>query len=78
MIDHVAVMQLACGCVVVEVVAVCAAPCIRFSRFNVFLLPFQIEESKGTSATTVTRGRNHAWSLLVQVPSFMDGNSHYL
>ena len=71
-------MQLVCGCVVVEVVAVCVAPCIRFGRSNVFLLPFQIEEFEGTSATTVTRGWNHAWSLLVEVPSFMDGNSHYL
>ena len=49
-------MQLVRGCVVVEVVAVCAAPCIQFGQFNVFLLPFQIEESEGTSATTVTGG----------------------
>ena len=34
----------------------CAAPCIRFDRFNAFLLLFQKEESQGTSATTVTRG----------------------
>ena len=44
------------GCVVVEVVAVCAAPCIRFGRYNAFLLLFQIEESEGNSVTTVTRG----------------------
>ena len=43
------------GCVIVEVVAVCAAPCIWFGQFNAFLLLFQIEESKGTSATNVTR-----------------------
>ena len=49
-------LQLARGCVVAEAVAVCAAPCVQFGRFNAFLLPFQIEESKGTFATTVTRG----------------------
>ena len=69
MIDHIAVMQLACSCVVVEVVAVRAVSCIWFGQFNVFLLSFQIEEFEGTSATTVTRGWNHAWSLLVEVPS---------
>ena len=37
------------GCVVAEVVAVCAAPCIRFGQFNAFLMVFQIEESEGTS-----------------------------
>ena len=55
MICHVAVI-VATRVVVflAEVVAVCAAPCIRFGRFNAFLL-FQIEESKGNSVTTVTR-----------------------
>ena len=38
------------------------------------MLSFQIEESEGTSATTVTR---EPWSLLVEAPSFMDGNGHY-
>ena len=33
-----------------------AAPCIRFGGFNAFLLLFQVEESEGTSATTVTMG----------------------
>ena len=49
-------LQCARGCVVAEVVAVCVAPCIQFGRFNAFLLPFQIEESEVTSATTVTKG----------------------
>ena len=44
------------GCVVAEVVAVCAEPCIRFGRFNAFLLLSQKEESQGTSTATVTRG----------------------
>ena len=65
MICYVAVtVQRVRGCVAVEVAAVCAAPCVQFGRFNTFLLLFQIEESKGTSATTVTRGTimcvNHA------------------
>ena len=53
MICHVAVI-VATRVVVflAEVVAVCAAPCIRFGRFNAYLLLFQIEESEGTSATT--------------------------
>ena len=34
----------------------CAARCVRFGRFNAFLLLFQKEQSQGTSATTVTRG----------------------
>ena len=46
------------GCVVAEVVAVCAELCVRFGRFNAFLLLFQKEEPQGTSATTVTRGTN--------------------
>ena len=62
------------GYTVAKVVAVCAAPCIRFGRFNAFLLLFQKEQSQGTPATTVTRG---IMSLLVEVPSFMDGNTHY-
>ena len=57
---HIAVIVAAHACVVLlytaKVVAVCAAPCIRFGRFNAFLFLFQIEESKGTSAATVTRG----------------------
>ena len=48
-------LQRACSCVVAEVVAVCAAPCTRFGRFNASLLLFQTEEFEGTSATTVTR-----------------------
>ena len=56
MICHVAVTVAACGYIVAEVVAVCAAPCIRFGRFNAFLLLFQKEQSQGTPATTVTRG----------------------
>ena len=57
MICHVAVTVAVRACAVVLVVAVCAAPCVRFAigRFNAFLLLFQIEESEGTSATTVTR-----------------------
>ena len=51
----------------------CAAPCVRFGRFNAFLLLFQKEQSQGTPATTVTR---EPWNLLVEVPSFMDGNTH--
>ena len=62
------------SCVVAEVVAVCAVLYIWFGQFNAFLLLFQKEESEGTSATNVTRG---TWSLLVEVPSFKDGNSHY-
>ena len=54
----------------------CGAPRVRFGRFNTFLLPFQIEESEETSAATVTIKGNHR-ALLVTVPSFMDGNSHY-
>ena len=42
--------------IVAEVVAVCAAPCVPFGRFNAFLLLFQKEQSQGTPATTVTRG----------------------
>ena len=42
--------------IVTQVVAVCAAPCVRFGPFNAFLLLFQKEQSQGTSATTVTRG----------------------
>ena len=42
--------------IVAQVVAVCAAPCVRFGPFNAFLLLFQKEQSQGTSATTVTRG----------------------
>ena len=62
------------SCIVAEVIAVCAATCIRFGRFNAFLLPFQIEESEGTSATTVTRGNHGAyWG---KCHLFMDGNSH--
>ena len=57
-------VQPARGCVV----AMCAAPCIPFGRFNAFLLPFQTEESKGT-ATTV---KGEPWGLLVEVPSFTD------
>ena len=53
MICHVAVTVLAHGCVVAEVVAVCAEICVRFGRFNAFLLLFQKEQSQGTSATTV-------------------------
>ena len=49
-------LQCMYGCVVAEVVTVCAAPCVRFGQFNAFLLLFQIEESEGTSATTVTKG----------------------
>ena len=30
--------------------------CVRFGRFNAFLLLFQKEGSQGTSATTVTMG----------------------
>ena len=41
---------------------------------NAFLLFFQVDESEGTFAITVTR---EPWRLLVEVPSFMDGNSHY-
>ena len=48
----------------------CAAPC---GWFNAFLLSFQIEESEGTFATTVTRG---SMELTGGMPSFMDGNSH--
>ena len=33
-----------------------AAPCVWFGRFNAFLLFFQIEDSKGTSGTTVIKG----------------------
>ena len=44
------------GCVVAEVVAVYAVPCVWFGHFNAFLLLFQKEESEGTSATNVTRG----------------------
>ena len=69
MICHVAVTVAVCAvqCVLAEVVAVCAAPCIWFGQFNAFLLLFQKEESKGTSATTVTRG----------TMELTDGNSHY-
>ena len=70
MICHVAVTVAARGYIVAKVVAVCAAPCIRFGRCNAFLLLFQKEQCQGTPATTVTRG---PWSLLVEVPSFMDG-----
>ena len=56
MICHIAVTVVARGCVVAEVVAMCAQPCVRFGRFNAFLLLFQKEESQGTTATTVTRG----------------------
>ena len=63
MICHVAVTVAACVCTIVlyiaEVVAVCAALCARFDRFNAFHLLFQIEKSEGTSATTVIRGSNH-------------------
>ena len=52
----------------------CAAPCIRFGRFNAFLLPSEKEESVGTSATTQP---HHGAYCRVDVPSFMDGNSHY-
>ena len=45
------------GCVVAEVVAVCAAPCIWFGQFNTFLLLFKIEDFEGTSASTVIRAR---------------------
>ena len=45
----------------------CAAPC---GRFNAFLLSFQIEESEGTSATTVTRT---SMELTGGMPSFMGG-----
>ena len=50
------------GCIVAKVVAVCTAHCIRFGLFSAYLLPFQIEESEGTSATTIAR---EPWSLLV-------------
>ena len=76
MICHVAVtvvahVRLCCsqGCS-----SVCAKPCIQFGRFNAFLLLFQIEESKGTSAITVTRG---TMRLSSGSAIFMDGNSHY-
>ena len=69
-------LQQARGCVVAKVIAVCVAPYIWIGQFSAFLLPFKIEESEGTSATTAIRGRNHAWSLLVEVPSFMDRNSY--
>ena len=54
MICHVSVTVAlrAHGC---EAVAVCAALCIWFGCFNAFLLLFQIEQSEGTSATTVTK-----------------------
>ena len=45
-------LQRLCGSIVAEVVAVCAAPCIRCDQFNAFLLLFQMEESQGTFATT--------------------------
>ena len=56
MICHVAVTVAAHGYIVAEVVAVCTAPCVRFGRFNAFLLLFQKEQSQGMSATSVTRG----------------------
>ena len=58
MICHVAVTVAARGynIIAAEVVAVCAAPCLRFCRFNAFLLLFQKGQSQGTPATTVTRG----------------------
>ena len=57
MIFHLAITVAACthGCVVAAVAAVCAAPCVGFDQYNAFLLLFQIEDSEGTSATTVTR-----------------------
>ena len=67
-------LQHRCGCVVAKVAVVCTAPCVWFGRFSAFLLPFQIEEAKGTSVTTVTR---RTIELLVKVPSFMDGNIYY-
>ena len=48
-------LQWMYGCIVAEVVTVCAAPCVRFGQFNAFLLLFQIEESKGTFGTTATK-----------------------
>ena len=76
MICHVAVTVAARGYIVAEVVAVCAAPCVRFGRFNAFLLLFQKEQSQGMPATTLTKGG--AMELTGGVPSFMDGNTHYI
>ena len=58
MICHVAVTVAARGynIIVAKVVAVCAAPCLRFCRYNTFLLLFQKEQSQGTPATTATSG----------------------
>ena len=69
-------LQRACGCVVAEVVAVCAAPCNRFQFgwFNTFLLLYQTE---GLKDLLLPLYQGEPWSLLVEVPSFMDGNSHY-
>ena len=75
MIYHVAVTGCSArGYIVAEVVAVCAAPCVQFGRFNAFLLLFQKEQSQGTPATTVTRG---AMELSGGSAIFMDGNTHY-
>ena len=52
----------------------CAEPYVWFARFNAIHLLFQIEKAKQTSATTVTRVN---MELTGEVPSFMDGNSHY-